>query len=84
MIMKVMEDKRKTIGKNIKLLREEQNMSQTQLARLLWIDRTSLSGYESGKRIPDIFMLWELADVFDIPLDILVGRERNCVQKEGA
>lgn len=81
--MKTMEGKKNVIGQNIKRLREERKMSQTQLARLLWIDRTSLSGYEIGKRMPDIFMLCKMADVFDVSLDELVGRERKLEKKEG-
>ncbi len=75
--MKTEEKKRGTIGRNIKLLREERNLSQTQLAKKLWIDRTSLAGYEIGKRIPDIFMLCKIADIFDVSLDVLAGRERT-------
>lgn len=75
--MKTVEKKRGTIGRNIKLLREERNLSQTQLAKKLWIDRTSLAGYEIGKRIPDIFMLCKIADIFDVSLDVLAGRERT-------
>lgn len=75
MNMGTKEDRKGSIGRNIKYFREERNMSQTQLAKQLWLDRTSLSGYEIGKRTPDIFMLWRLADVFEVPLDVLVGRE---------
>lgn len=75
--MKTEEEKRGTIGRNIKLLREARNLSQTQLAKKLWIDRTSLAGYEIGKRIPDIFMLCKIADIFDVSLDVLAGRERT-------
>lgn len=70
------------IGRRIRWLRERQNMSQEQLAQILWIDRSSLSGYEIGKRVPDIFMLCKMADVFDISLDTLVGREQNGEGKE--
>lgn len=83
MSMKTMENKRNVIGQNIKRFREGRNLSQTQLARMLWIDRTSLSGYEIGKRTPDIFMLCKMADVFDVSLDELAGRERNREKKEG-
>lgn len=76
------DDKRRAIGRNIKMLREERKLSQTQLARLLWIDRTSLSGYEIGKRVPDIFMLCKLADVFGVSLDTLVGRGEGGTGKE--
>lgn len=74
--MKTKEERRGAIGKNIKRLREERSLSQTQLAKKLWIDRTSLAGYEIGKRLPDIFMLWDIADIFDVSLDALTGRER--------
>lgn len=72
--MSIREDRKGSIGRNIKHFREERNLSQTQLAKQLWLDRTSLSGYEIGKRTPDIFMLWRLADVFEVSLDVLVGR----------
>lgn len=78
--MKTEEEKRGTIGRNIKLLREARNLSQTQLAKKLWIDRTSLAGYEIGKRIPDIFMLCKIADIFDVSLDVLAGRERITIE----
>ncbi|MCU6700901.1 helix-turn-helix domain-containing protein, partial [Dorea ammoniilytica] len=32
-------------------------MSQSQLAGKLWLDRSSISGYEIGKRMPDILIL---------------------------
>lgn len=74
--MKTKEERRGTIGRNIKRFREERNLSQTQLAKKLWIHRTSLAGYEVGKRLPDIFMLCRMADIFDVSLDVLIGRER--------
>lgn len=72
--MGIAEDKKGLLGKNIKRLREEHKMSQRQLAGELWIDRSSLSNYEIGKRQPDISMLCRIADIFGLPLDELVGR----------
>ncbi|MCI8939011.1 MAG: helix-turn-helix transcriptional regulator [Dorea sp.] len=66
---------RDTIGTNIKIFRKARNLSQSQLAERLWIDRSSLSGYEIGKRTPDIYMLCRIADELDLPLDVLVGRK---------
>lgn len=63
------------IGPRIKQLREENELKQNELAKLIGVDRTSLSSYENCKRIPDIFMLGRIADIFDISLDNLVGRE---------
>lgn len=75
--METKEEKRGIIGRNIKRFREERNLSQTQLAGKLWIHRTSLAGYEIGKRLPDIFMLWKMADIFEISLDMLIGRDQS-------
>lgn len=58
----------------IKYLRKENNLSQDDLAVLLHIDRTTISGYESGNRIPNIYILIHIADIFHVSLDYLVGR----------
>ena len=73
--MKTREESRGVVGRNIKRFREEKNLSQTQLAKKLWIHRTSLAGYEIGKRLPDIFMLWKMADIFEVSMDVLIGRD---------
>lgn len=69
------ESEKERLGRNIKSFREARNLSQSQLADRLWIDRSSLSGYEIGKRTPDIYMLCRIADELDLPLDVLVGRK---------
>lgn len=75
--MNEMEARKEMLGHNIKNFREDRNMSQSQLAERLCIDRSSLSGYEIGKRTPDIYMLCKIADEFDLPLDVLVGRNET-------
>lgn len=66
----------KMLGQNIKSFRKARNMSQSQLAERICVDRSSLSGYEIGKRTPDIYMLCRIADELDLSLDILVGRKK--------
>lgn len=73
--MIAVEDGQEMLGKNIKSFREARNLSQSQLAERLWIDRSSLSGYEIGKRTPDIYMLCRIADELGLSLDELVGRK---------
>ena len=63
-----------TIDSNLKKLREENNMSQEMLARKLHIKRQTVSSYETGRSLPDIFILIKIADIFGITLDELVGR----------
>ena len=66
-----------TIGKNIKYYRNTLGLTQTELANMLYITRQALSSYEKGIRLPDINMLTAMADIFDITIDSLVGRERE-------
>lgn len=63
------------VGARIRLLRLEKNMTQRQLAAKIGVDRTSLSSYEHSKRMPDIFVLCRMADIFEVSLDDLVGRK---------
>ena len=68
--------KKEELGKNLKYMRECHKMSQRQLAGKLWLDRSSISGYEIGKRMPDILILWEMAEIMNVSLDELVGRKK--------
>ena len=66
-----------TIGHNIRLLRRKHHMTQEQVANKLYMKRQTLSNYEIGKRIPDIYEIIKIADLFDIALDELAGRDRR-------
>lgn len=61
------------LGNRIKLLREEKNISQLELAKILNIGNTTLSQYESGKRIPSDEIKLRLAKHFGVSLDWLMG-----------
>ena len=62
------------LGTRLKYIRSSRNVSQEFLANTLGIDRTTISGYESGRRLPVLYTLWRLADLFEVSLDDLVGR----------
>ena len=64
------------IGKNIRSLRRQKEMKQNTLALELHIGRQSISAYERGVTLPDIYLLMQIADYFDVSLDELAGRER--------
>ena len=51
------------IGKNIRQLRTEKNMTQDELAQKLFVTRQTVSNYENGKSRPDVEMLERIADV---------------------
>ena len=51
------------IGKNIRQLRTQKNMTQDELAKKLFVTRQTVSNYENGKSRPDVEMLERIADV---------------------
>lgn len=64
-----------SIGEKIKELREEQQLSQYQLALALQLPRYILSNIEQGRTEPNIDHLVKLANYFQCSVDELLGRE---------
>ena len=63
------------LGEHIRKLRTEREIKQEILAKELHIRRQTISSYERGGSLPDIYTLMKIADVFDVSLDELAGRE---------
>lgn len=61
-------------GDRIAYLREQNNLTQQQLADKIGITRASLSHYEKNRREPDYKTLEKLADFFEVSIDYLLGR----------
>lgn len=60
-----------TIGGRIKELRTKRGMSQTVLADRLLINKSVVSRWESGKRIPCEDVVKQIADVFEVSSDYI-------------
>lgn len=63
-----------TLGNKIKYLREKNNLSQKELAKILNIANSTLSQYESDARVPSDDIKILIADYFNVSLDYLLGR----------
>lgn len=57
----------------LKGLREKNGYTQQRLSELLHVSKNSISHYELGKNMPDINILVEMTDIFDVSLDYLLG-----------
>lgn len=44
-----------------------------ELARLLHVKPATVSGWELGRNIPSIEMLKKLANIFEVPFDVMAG-----------
>ena len=62
-------------GQRIAALRKERGMTQEALAQKLGITNQAVSKWESDQCCPDIMQLPALAELFDISMDALFGRE---------
>lgn len=62
------------LGDKIKNLREEQNMTQSTLAKLLNISPSTIGMWEQNRRSPDNESLKRIADFFGVSIDYLLDR----------
>lgn len=73
----------KKIGLFLKELRKEKNLTQEQLAEKFNISSRSVSRWETGTNLPDLSILVEIADFYDIDIrEIIDGERRNNMNKE--
>jgi len=63
------------VCETIKRLREQSQMTQSDLARRLGITRSSVNAWEMGISIPSTQYLVELAQLFRVSTDYLLGLE---------
>lgn len=60
---------------NIKDIRTRKNMTQADVANALGVSSVVYSRYETGARQPSTEVLIQLADIFGVTVDYLLGRQ---------
>ena len=61
------------LSENIKKYRKEMNLTQEGLAEAFGVTVGAVSKWESGNTVPDIMTMMDLADFFNVSMDILLG-----------
>lgn len=61
------------VADRIKYLRESKSYTQTELAKLLGITRSSVNAWEMGISVPSTQYVVELAAIFKVSTDYLLG-----------
>ena len=62
-------------NEKLQKLRKEQNLTQEELAEKLFVSRTAISKWESGRGYPSIDSLKVIAKYFHVTIDELIGGE---------
>lgn len=82
-----------SVGKHIRHVRKQRHLSQEKLAELVGMSRISISGIETGKKIPSVESLVSIASALHVsPDDLLFSKDdllsqimhfyKNCSPKE--
>ncbi len=72
-----MNDLKNVIAKNIVELRRRENITQLELAERLNYTDKAVSKWERGESLPDIVILKNIADIFNVPVDYLLKEEHQ-------
>jgi DNA-binding helix-turn-helix protein len=64
------------LGVRLQQLRMDRNMSQSELGKALNRSKSVISAYENDLRIPPLEVLTEIALIFNVSLDFLVGIDK--------
>ena len=71
-----------TLGEKLKKLRTDKNLTQEELAEILFVSRTAISKWESGRGFPNIESLKAISKYFSVSLDELLSGEELIVLAE--
>ena len=63
------------LADNIRVFRKDRSLTQEQLSEVLGVTSGAVYKWEAGLSVPDIELILEMADFFDISVDTLLGYE---------
>lgn len=71
------------LAENIRFFRKQMSMTQEQLAEVLGVTVGAVYKWEARLSSPELSLIMEMADFFDISVDVLLGYEMkdNCFFK---
>lgn len=66
------------IGRFLKTLRKEKNITQEQFAEVIGVSNRTVSRWETGSNMPDLDVLIQIADYYEVEIrEILDGEKRS-------
>lgn len=67
------------LSERIKMLRESNDLTQSELAKQLGLTRSSINAWEMGLSIPSTQYIVELSKLFNVSSDFILGIENKAV-----
>ena len=68
---------KEVVGKNLKLIRTKNNDTQDYISKIINIDRSQYSRYETGKYLITTSILIPFCKHYDISIDFICGKKSN-------
>lgn len=68
-------------GNNIRVIREENGLSQTELGKILHVTKQTVSNWENEKSYPDLQTLVSISDQYGISLDDMLKEDLDLIRK---
>lgn len=65
------------LSENIKNLRKQKNLTQSQLASKIGVNKSIISAYENQERLPSVAVLIKLSYEFNVSIEYPLGVRRN-------
>ena len=77
-------ERKQVVAEMLRELRKAKGYKQKEIAELLGISPQTYNGYETGRNEPPIELLVRFSYLYDIPIDLLVQRDRLHKSDESA
>lgn len=61
------------LKERIRLYRQDNNLTQEELAKLLYVSRSSIAKWEQGRSLPSLDLLVQMAKLFNLSIDDLIN-----------
>jgi transcriptional regulator with XRE-family HTH domain len=69
------------LGENIKRLRKKKGWSQADLAKEIGCHFSHIARIETGKYVPSLNTVIQIAEIFEVPIDYLVNSTEGCLEE---
>lgn len=72
-----------SIGTNIRDLRKNKGWTQVELAQKLNMTQQAITAYERGKKRPPVDRLPDIAGLFGVPIEDIIGKKTFTIKTDG-